>query len=56
MSRVENENNNESIQKRFNEEIEDGENGIVIYPNLQLFRQIYTQFVKEQLEKKQMNH
>jgi MEDS: MEthanogen/methylotroph, DcmR Sensory domain len=52
MSRVENENNNESIQKWFNEEIGEGENGIVVYPNLQSFRQIYTQFVKEQLEKK----
>ena len=51
MSRVENENNNESIQKLFNEEIEEGENGIVVYPNLQSFRQIYTQFVKGQLEK-----
>ena len=51
MSRVENENNNESIQKWFNEEIEEGENGIVVYPNLQSFRQIYTQFVKGQLEK-----
>jgi hypothetical protein len=51
MSRVENENNNESIQKWFNEEIGDGENGIVVYPNLQSFRQIYTQFVKVQLEK-----
>jgi hypothetical protein len=52
MSRVENENNNESIQKWFNEEVGDGENGIVVYPNLQSFRQIYTQFVKEQLEEK----
>ena len=52
MSRVENENNNESIQKWFNEEVGDGENGIVVYPNLQSFRQIYTQFVKDQLEKK----
>lgn len=51
MSRVENENNTESIQKWFNEEVGDGENGIVVYPNLQAFRQIYTQFVKEQLEK-----
>ncbi len=51
MSRVENENNNESIQKWFNDEVGDGENGIVVYPNLQSFRQIYTQFVKEQLEK-----
>lgn len=52
MSRVENENNIESIQKWFNDEVGDGENGIVVYPNLQSFRQIYTQFVKEQLEKK----
>ena len=51
MSKVEDENNNESIQKWFNEEVGDGENGIVVYPNLQSFRQIYTQFVKEQLEK-----
>ena len=31
MSRVENENNNESIQKWFNEEVGDGKNGIVVY-------------------------
>jgi hypothetical protein len=49
--RVESENNNESIMKWFNEEVGEGENGIVIYPNLQTFRQIYTQYVKEQLEK-----
>jgi hypothetical protein len=29
--------------------IEDGENGILIYPNLQTFRQIYTQYVKDHL-------
>src|ERR687893_482261 len=52
MSRVENENNNESMQKWLNEEVGDGEKGIVAYPNLQSFRQIYTQFVKDQLEKK----
>jgi hypothetical protein len=51
MLRVESENNNESIMKWFNEEVGEGENGIVIYPNLQTFRQIYTQYVKEQLEK-----
>jgi hypothetical protein len=49
--RVESENNNESIMKWFDEEVGEGENGIVIYPNLQTFRQIYTQYVKEQLEK-----
>ena len=51
MLRVESENNNESIMKWFDEEVGEGENGIVIYPNLQTFRQIYTQYVKEQLEK-----
>jgi hypothetical protein len=35
----------------FNEGIGEGENGIVIYPNLQTLRQIYTQYAKEQLEK-----
>ena len=39
--------------KWFHEEISEGENAIVIYPNLQTFRQIYTQYVKGQLEKKQ---
>ena len=40
---------NESIMKWFNNEVGDGENGIVIYPTLQTFRQIYTKYVKEQL-------
>jgi hypothetical protein len=35
--------------KWFNEGIGEGENGIVIYPNLQTFRQIYTQYVKDKL-------
>src|SRR3954467_7458848 len=35
----------------FNEEVVEGENGIIIYPNLQTFRQIYTKYAKEQLEK-----
>src|SRR4051794_30621376 len=35
----------------FNEEVGHGENGIIIYPNLQTFRQIYTKYAKEQLEK-----
>ncbi len=38
--------------KWFNEGIGEGENGIVIYPNLQTFRQIYTQYAKDQLAKK----
>jgi hypothetical protein len=37
--------------KWFDEEIAEGENGIVIYPNLQTFRQIYTRYVKDQLAK-----
>jgi len=44
-----NSNNNELIKKWFKEEVAEGENGIVIYPNLQTFRQIYTQYVKDQL-------
>jgi hypothetical protein len=33
-----------------------GENGIVIYPNLQTFRQIYTKYAKDQLAKKEDNN
>ena len=43
--------NKESIMKWFHEGITDGENGIVIYPNLQTFRQIYTRYAKGQLAK-----
>ncbi len=43
----------ETIMQWFNEGIEDGENGILIYPNLQTFRQIYTQYVKDHLLAKQ---
>ena len=39
----------QSIMEWFNGGIEDGENGILVYPNLQTFRQIYTQYVKDQL-------
>jgi hypothetical protein len=39
--------------KWFYDGIGEGENGIVIYPNLQTFRQIYTQYAKEQLEKEE---
>jgi hypothetical protein len=39
----------ESIMQWFNGGIEDGENGILVYPDLQTFRQIYTQYVKVQL-------
>jgi hypothetical protein len=48
---AENENNdNESVMKWL-DEVGDGENGIIIYPNLQAFRGIYTQYVKDQLSK-----
>jgi len=39
--------------KWFDEEIAEGENGIVIYPNLQTFREIYTRYVKDQLAKEE---
>ena len=52
--RVNNNNkNNESIMKWFDEEVGEGENGIVIYPNLQTFRQIYKEYVKDQLAKEE---
>ncbi|MFL6502772.1 MAG: hypothetical protein ACJ70W_04465 [Nitrososphaera sp.] len=43
----------ESVMRFFNEEVVEGENGIIIYPNLQTFSQIYTQYVKAQLEKEE---
>lgn len=39
----------ESVMEWFNEGIEDGEIGTLVYPNLQTFRQIYTQYVKDHL-------
>jgi hypothetical protein len=48
---VKSENNSESVMKWFDEEVGDGENGIIIYPNLQTLRQIYTNCVKDQLAK-----
>jgi hypothetical protein len=39
----------ESVMEWFEERIEDGENSILVYPNMQTFRQIYTQYVKDQL-------
>jgi hypothetical protein len=41
----------ESAMKWFNDGTGEGENVIVIYPNLQTFREIYTQYVKDQLAK-----
>ena len=40
--------------KWFDEGIGGGENGIVIYPNLQTFRQIYSKYVKVQLATKEL--
>ena len=53
--RIESE-NNESIMKWFDEEVRDGENSIIIYPNLQTFRQIYTKYVKDHLAKEDENN
>src|SRR5215213_5241254 len=39
--------------KWLHEGIAEGENGIVIYPNVQTFRQIYTKYAKEQLAKEE---
>jgi hypothetical protein len=39
--------NKESIMKWLHEGIAEGENGIVIYPNVQTFRQIYTKYAKD---------
>ena len=43
----------ESIMQCFEEGIEDGENSILVYPNSQTFRQIYTQYVKVQLKEEE---
>jgi hypothetical protein len=50
-----NSNDIEFIMKWFNDEIEKGDNSILIYPNLQTFREIYTQYVKDQLAKEEDN-
>ena len=49
MNRVESKDNEESIQRWFDKEVEDGENSILVYPNLQTFRQIYAKYVRDQL-------
>jgi hypothetical protein len=49
-------NNNASIMKWFDQEVGDGGNGIVIYPNVQTFRQIYTKYAKQQLAKEDDNN
>ena len=49
MVRTESKDNEESIQRWFDKEVEDGENTILVYPNTQTFRQIYTKYIKDQL-------
>jgi hypothetical protein len=39
----------EIIMQWFEDGIEDGENGILVYPNMQTFREIYMQYAKDQL-------
>ena len=47
--RTESKDNEESILRWFDKEVEDGENSILVYPSTQTFRQIYTKYVKEHL-------
>jgi hypothetical protein len=47
--RTESEDNEESIQRWFDKEVEDGENTILVYPSTQTIRQIYSKYVKDQL-------
>ncbi len=47
--RVERKDNDESIQRWLDKEVQDGENAILVYPNTQTFRQIYTKYIKDQL-------
>ena len=54
--RVNNGEDNELIKKWFNEEIAEGENGIIIYPNLQTFQEIYMQYAKDELAKEEENN
>jgi hypothetical protein len=54
--RINNSENNELIKKWFKEEVAEGENGIIIYPNLQTLRQIYMQYVKDELAKEEENN
>ena len=39
----------ESVMQWFEDGIEEGENGILVYPNMQTFREIYMQYAKDQL-------
>jgi hypothetical protein len=46
---MESKDNEESIQRWLKKEVEDGENSILVYPNMQTFREIYIKYVKDQL-------
>ena len=39
----------ESVMEWFEDGMEEGENGILVYPNMQTFREIYMQYTKDQL-------
>src|ERR671917_728394 len=47
--RTESKDNEDSIQRWFDKEVQDGENSILVYPSTQTFRQIYTKYVKDHL-------
>jgi hypothetical protein len=49
VARTESKDNEESIQRWLDKEVEDGENSILVYPSTQTFRQIYTKYVKDHL-------
>jgi hypothetical protein len=49
MVRAEGKDKHESIQRWLDKEVQDGENSILVYPNTQTFRDIYTKYVKDQL-------
>ena len=43
----------ESVMQWFENGIQEGENGILVYPNSQTFREIYSQYAKDQLAPKE---
>jgi hypothetical protein len=49
LARIESKDNEESIQRWLKKEVDNGENSILVYPDTQTFRQIYTKYLKDQL-------
>jgi hypothetical protein len=49
VARIESKENEESIQRWLKKEVDNGENSILVYPDTQTFRQIYTKYLKDQL-------